>query len=153
MTPNTTTMEFYDTIMDGVREYHTTALKDTEIDKRKIAPPSKVRQNKDNINAPKNALLNIFRKDTINKANHLLTSTQWKTLFNYAWRIQILGKELNGVFIKTLSETSNIVNVPWALKETERSLNAEKLADHIIATILSIHPLPPHSNAFHEFCH
>ena len=42
MTPNTTTMEFYDTIMDGVREYHTTALKDTEIDKRKIAPPSKV---------------------------------------------------------------------------------------------------------------
>ena len=84
MTPNTTTMEFYDTIMDGVREYHTTALKDTEIDKRKIAPPSKVRQNKDNINAPKNALLNIFRKDTINKANDLLTSTQWKTLFNYA---------------------------------------------------------------------
>ena len=58
---------------------------------------------------------------------------------------------MNGVFIRTLSETSNIVNVPWTLKEIERgSLNAEKLVDHKIATIISIHPLPPHSSAFHE---
>ena len=65
--------------------------------------------------------------------------------------IQNFGKELNGVFSITLSETSNIVNKTWALKEIERgSLNAEKLVDHIIATVISIHPLPPHSNAFHE---
>ena len=66
-------------------------------------------------------------------------------------RIQKFGKELNGAFIRTLSETSNIVNVSWALKEIEGgSLNAKKLVDHVIATIISIHPLPSHSNAFHE---
>ena len=66
-------------------------------------------------------------------------------------RIQTFGKELNGVFIRTLSEMSNIINVPWALKEIEGgSLNAKKLVDHIIATIISIHPLPSNSNAFHE---
>ena len=55
------------------------------------------------------------------------------------------------MFIRTLSETSNVVNVPWALKEIEGgSLNAKKPVDHIIATIISIHPLPPHSNAFHD---
>ena len=55
------------------------------------------------------------------------------------------------IFIRTLSETSNVVNVPWALKEIEGgSLNAKKPVDHIIATIISIHPLPPHSNAFHD---
>ena len=58
---------------------------------------------------------------------------------------------MNGVFIRTLSKTSNIVNVLWALKEIEGgSLNADELVDHIIATIICIHPLPSHSNAFHE---
>ena len=55
--------------MDGVSEYHTTALKNIEIDKRQIAPPPKVRLNKDNISIPQNALLNTFRKDTQNKGN------------------------------------------------------------------------------------
>ena len=53
--------------------------------------------------------------------------------------------------IRNSSETSNTVNAPWALKEIEGgSLNVEKLVDYIIATIISIHPLPSHSNAFHE---
>ena len=65
MTSNaTTTTEFYETVMDGVREYHTTVLKDIKIDKRKISPPPKVRLNKDNISVPQNILLNTFTKDT-----------------------------------------------------------------------------------------
>ena len=55
--------------MDGVREYHTTVLKDTEIDKRKITSHPKVRKNKDNISVPQNTLLNTFRKDTQIKGN------------------------------------------------------------------------------------
>ena len=142
------------TVMDGVSEYHTTALKNIEIDKRQIAPPPKVRLNKDNISIPQNALLNTFRKDTQNKGN------PYNVLFNqhcgkfYSIMhdgVQKFAKELNGVFIRTLSETSNIVNVPWALKEIEGGLlNAQKFIDHIIATIISIHPLPSHSSAFHE---
>ena len=64
---------------------------------------------------------------------------------------QKFGKELNGVI---LTEMSNIVNVPWELKEGwGGSLNAEKLVDHIITTIIFIHPLPLPGNAFYEFCH
>ena len=37
MISNATTSESYDTVVDGVREYHTAVLKDIEIDKRKIA--------------------------------------------------------------------------------------------------------------------
>ena len=63
MTSNATTIEFYDTVRDGVKKYHTTVLKAIEIDKRKIPPPPKVRLNKDNICVLQNALLNKFRKD------------------------------------------------------------------------------------------
>ena len=38
-------------------------------------------------------------------------------------------------------------------KKLRGSLNAEKLVDHKIAMIISIHPLPPHNSAFHEICH
>ena len=67
MTSNAATIEFYDTIMDGVRE--TTDLKDIGISKRKIVPPPKVRLNKDNISIPQNALLNTFRMDSQNKGS------------------------------------------------------------------------------------
>ena len=63
MTSNATTIEFYDTVRDGVKKYHTAVLKAIEIDKRKIPLPPKVRLNKDNICVPQNALLNKFRKD------------------------------------------------------------------------------------------
>ena len=121
MTSNATTIEFYDTVIDGVREYHTTVLKDTEIDKRKIAPPPKVRLNKDNIRIPQNALLITFRKDTQNKGNpyNILHNQHCGKLYSIMHgEIQKFGKELNGVFIRTLSETSDIVN-NIALKEIE----------------------------------
>ena len=140
--------------MDEVRQYHTTVLKDIEIDKRKIAPSPKVRLNKDNISIPQNALLNTFRKDTQNKGNppNILHDQHCGKLYSIMHDgIQKFRKELNGVFIRTLSKTLSIVNVPWVLKEIEGgSLNAKKLVDHIIATIICIHPLPSHSNAFHE---
>ena len=40
MTSNATTIEIYDTVIDGVREYYIKVLKLTEINKRKIAPPA-----------------------------------------------------------------------------------------------------------------
>ena len=51
--------------MDGVREYHTTVLKDIEIGNKTIALPPKVRSNKDHINIL-NAQLNIFTGNTHN---------------------------------------------------------------------------------------
>ena len=65
--------------------------------------------------------------------------------------IQKFSKELNGVFVRTLSEHIEIVNVPWALKEIKGGpLNVEKLVDHVNETIISIHPLPNHENAHYE---
>ena len=51
--------------MDGVREYHTTVLKDIEIVNKTIALPPKVRLSKDDINIL-NAQLNTFTNDTHN---------------------------------------------------------------------------------------
>ena len=51
--------------MDGVREYHTTVLKDIEIVNKTIALPPKVRLSKDDINIL-NAKLNTFTNDTHN---------------------------------------------------------------------------------------
>ena len=39
----------YDTVIEGVCEYHSTVLAGVEINNQKIAPPSKVVLNKDNI--------------------------------------------------------------------------------------------------------
>ena len=100
-------------------------LKDIEIYKRNNIPLQKVRLNKDNISIPQNALLNTFRKDTQNKGNpyNILHNQHCGKLHSIMHdRIQKLGKELNGVFIRTLSEMSNIVNVlgHWtALNEIE----------------------------------
>ena len=65
--------------------------------------------------------------------------------------IQKFGKELNGVFVRTLTEDVKIVNVLWVIKEIKGgSRNAEKLIDHVIETIIFIHPLPNHENVYHE---
>lgn len=50
ITSNTTKIEFCDTVIDGIKEYHTTVLKDSEINKRKTAPLHKISQTK--ITAP-----------------------------------------------------------------------------------------------------
>ena len=109
MTSNTATIKFHDTVMDGVRESHTTILKDIKIYKRRIASPPNVRLNKDNITVPQNTLLNTFRNDTQNKC-YPYNILQHQHCGKLSWimqdEIQIFGTEFNGVFIRTLSETS-----------------------------------------------
>ena len=96
-------------------------------EKLQIALPPKVRLKKDNISVPQ--FRKTFRKDAQNKGKpyNILQHQHYKKLHLIMYDIiQKFGKKFEGVFIRTLSETSNIVNVPWALKEVEGgSLNAK----------------------------
>ena len=53
----------YDTVIEGVREYHSTVLASVEINNKKIAPHSKVALNKDNIHVAQSALLKSYQND------------------------------------------------------------------------------------------
>ena len=69
--------------------------------------------------------MNKFRNDTQNKGNpyNILHNQHCGKLYSINHGgIQKFGKELTAVFIRTLSETSNTVNIPWALKEIEGGL-------------------------------
>ena len=63
--------------------------------------------------------------------------------------IQKFCKELNGVFVRSLSSSSLPVNISWSLTEIEGgSLNENKLVRHIICTIIEIKPSK--KNAYNE---
>ena len=48
-TSNNSSIEFYKTVMRGIRSYHNTVLSGSEENHSKLAPPSKVLLNKNNI--------------------------------------------------------------------------------------------------------
>ena len=88
---NLTVIKSYGTVMDGVREYHTTVSKDIEINKRKVN------------SIIQNVLQNTFRKDVQNKGNPyniVQHDTEKRNLIMHD-RIQKFGKELTVVFIRT----------------------------------------------------
>ena len=61
---NTATIEMYDTVIEGVCEYHSTILAGAEINNKKIAPSSKVVLDKDKIHVAQSALLKSYQNDT-----------------------------------------------------------------------------------------
>ena len=54
----------YDTVTEGVHEYHSTVLAGLEINNQRIAPPSNVVLNKNNIHVARSALLKSYQNDT-----------------------------------------------------------------------------------------
>ena len=61
---NFATIEMYDTVTEGVHEYHSTVLAGLEINNQRIAPPSNVVLNKNNIHVARSALLKSYQNDT-----------------------------------------------------------------------------------------
>ena len=123
---NYASIEFYNSVMDGVREYHSTALSGVEIDGLKVAPPPKVKLTKDNINKAQSALLDSVKSSQ-------LESNPFESLRRHNGKyfsimhdgIQKFAKELNGAMIRTLNSKSdiiNIINVPWSLTEIAEKL-------------------------------
>ena len=133
----------YDTVIESVRKYHSTALAGVETNNPKIAPPSKVVLNKDNIHAGQSALLKSYQKYKVVSYQDV-KSYYGKFYFLMHDGIQKFTKELYGADVRRLSSstTSTISLVPWSLKEIPRgSLNAKKLASHLIHLISTIRPV------------
>ena len=108
---------------------------------KKIAPPSKVVLNKDNIHVAQSALLKSYQNDTGE-------TNPYQDLRSYYGKlhdgIQKFAKELNGAYVRTLpsSTTSTISLIPWSLTEIPRgSLNAKKLVSHLLHLISTIRPV------------
>ena len=137
----------YDTVIEGIREYHSTVLASVEINNKKIAPHSKVALNKDNIHVAQSALLKSYQNDAGETNPYQGLRSYYGKFYSLIHDgIQKFANELNGAYVRILSSstTSAISLVPWSLTETPRgSLNAKKLVSHLISTI---HPVK--ENAF-----
>ena len=142
---NSATIKMYDTVIVGVREYRSTVLAGVEINNQKIAPPSKVVLNEDNVHVAQSALLKSYQ-------NYTEETNPYQDLRSYYGKfyslmhggIQKFAKELNGAYVRKMSSstTPTISLVPWSLTEIPRgSLNAKKLVSHLIQLISTIRPV------------
>ena len=77
---NQASLEIYETVMDGIHEYHNDVIPDITINNKKLCPPPKVSVNKDNIDVPLDALLHSFQNSssTSNPYNCLLKQESGK---------------------------------------------------------------------------
>ena len=132
---NYASIEFYNSVMEGVHEYHTTVLSGVEINKFKIAPPPKVKLNKDNISIAQSALLEAYQSSHEEGNPYNDIKGYYGKYYSIMHDgIQNFNKELNRIFVRTLStcvSSTKISNIPWSLKEIPGgSLNAQKLIAH-----------------------
>ena len=135
----------YDTVIEGVHEYHSTVIAGIEINNQKIAPPSKVVLNKDNIHVTQSALLKSYENDTGETNPYQDLRSYYGKFYSLMHDgIPKFATELNGAYVKTLSSstTSTISFVPWSLTEIPRgSLNTKKSVSHLIHLISTICPV------------
>ena len=59
---NEVSLEFYQCVVDAVRDYHSTVLKGVKINNQTIAHPPMVLVYENNINIPQEALLGVFKQ-------------------------------------------------------------------------------------------
>ena len=142
MVSNVASICFYDSVMDGVRQYHETVLKDIVIDGKVVLPPPRVTLNSHNIPVIQKSILDGYKSmDTSSNPYHVLRGNPIYSLSHDG--IQKFSRELNGVYIRTVDPNLSVVNVPWSLTEIEGgSLNSAKLEDHILRIISRVHPVP-----------
>ena len=145
--PNNSSIEFYQTVKEGIRIYHNTVLSGVEVGHSKLALLPKVLLNKNNITTTQFALQESYCQDDHEENPYKLVQSRryYPLLYD---GIQKFSKELNGVFIRSLSSAWNSLNIPWLLTEIERgSLSATKLVQHI-QTISQVKPTK--NNAYSE---
>ena len=116
--------------MYRVREYHASVLSNVEINNCKVAPPSVVQLNKNNISEVQSAVLKRFKENNDDKNPYAMQNKYYGKYYSYYVIHDIIQKffqELNWPMIQTVSSDNKVVNVPWSLTNIERGpLNAEK---------------------------
>ena len=58
---NNASIEFHESVMDSIREYHASVISNVEINNCEIAPPPKVQLNKNNISEVQSAIFKTFK--------------------------------------------------------------------------------------------
>ena len=61
---NETNLEYYNLVMDGIKDYHKTVLPDVKINNHILTAPLRVQVNKDNIGFPLECILKSFQRST-----------------------------------------------------------------------------------------
>ena len=143
-------------VIEGVKDYHNTVLAEVEINNCKLARPPRVQVNRNNISTMQLALLETYQNGTETGNPYAAVKGYNGKYFSLMHDgIQKFGMELNGVFVRVASYSSDVnesvevLNVPWGLKKIEGgSLNAEKLVFHLINIMNIIRPIK--NSAFQE---
>ena len=146
MVSQNSSIEFYEAVFDGVKDYHDVALKGIEINGRKIAPPRKVKLDKNNITTMQDAILKSYVES--NSSPNAALRGEYGHYYSIMHDgIQKFSHELNGVFLRTISLSDDgikIVNVPFSLTEIPGgSLTHQKLIVHLFQIIGLIRPPSP----------
>ena len=116
-----TTIKFYESVVQGVKGYHNTVLKDVEVNKCTVAPPPKVLLDYNNIPKYEKALLTSYRESPDPQNPYFIikngSHAKYYTLTHDG--IQKFSHELNGSYIRTVNieDDIEVKNVPWALTE------------------------------------
>ena len=73
---NETYLEYYNSVMDGIQDYHKTVLPDVKINNQILTAPPRVQVNKDNIGFPLDCILKSSQPLTkYDNPYHLLLRT------------------------------------------------------------------------------
>ncbi len=136
---NEASLEFYDSVIDGCKDYHKTVLKNVVVNDQIIPPPPKVRVNRNNISIPQKSILTAIQ-ESLEKNNPYNIFTHQSDYYSIMHDgIQKFRMELNGVILRTIDTDLEVLNIPWMLKEIPGgSLNADKLVIHVMNVIGSI---------------
>ena len=131
-------------------DYHKTFLKGVEVNKHKLLLPPRVTLNKNNISLAQESLVASYKaSDDVDNPFYALRNYHGRFYSIMHDGIQKFEKELNGTFIRTLDEANKITLMPWGLTAIRgRSLNADKLVQHLIQTIDKVNP--PKISAYSE---
>ena len=155
MVSQETTIEFNESVVQGVKGYHNTVLKDVAVNKWKVVPPPKVLLDYNNIPKYEKALLTSYRESPDPQNPYFImkngSHAKYYTLMHDG--IQKFSHELNGSYRRTVNieDDIEVKNVPWALTEIPgRSMNTAKLMTNIVKQTSIVRP--PKVRAKNEFC-
>ena len=135
----------FTTVLDGIRSYHNTVLRNVEINGQTVTAPPKVALNIYNITKKLKAVFQGYKSSKTD--NNPYDALMHDAIQTFSW-------ELNGVFKNYWwlfwRASHTITNIPWALTEIERgSLNTTKLISHVLKVKVAVHPET--NPALHKF--
>ena len=152
MVSQRSSIEFYDTLMKGMKRRHEKQFGHITINGMKVKGPTKVSINDNNISLSQKAILDAYMNSSLSP-NQALREVYGKYYSIMHDGIQKFSREFNGVHLRTVQlndQGVEIVSVPWSLSEISGgSLNATKLCIHLWEVMSGIDP--PKRSALDSF--